>query len=182
MKEILTYNIDIEDYLRCVKFAHDSIRTNLDEYSKRNQNKVHKILNDIIVGKLGEFAVYKHLKTTTNKPITKPDLLIYTADKKSFDADLMFNDLNIHVKSQSSEQSQKYGISWSFHPTDTLITKPNKNDVIFFCLVDDLSVHIMMYNRAVFFINLYKDPIKDTLKGKKKVLYFDDLIKKPKKN
>jgi hypothetical protein len=180
MRKVQTYTIDTDTYLRCVQFAHDSINTNLDEYSKRNQKKVHKILNDIIIGKLGEFAVHKHL--SKNSPIAEPDLSIYDSSHKTFDSDLKYNNLNIHVKSQSREQSEKYGISWSFHPKDSLTTRPEKNDVIFFCLVDDLSVDIMAYDRATFFIDLYKDPVKNNLKGMKKVIYFTDLIKKPKKN
>ena len=176
MNKILTYNVDIKDYLRCVQFAHDSIQTNLDAYARRNQKNVHKIFNDIVVGKIGEFAVYKYLKE--KHELDEPDLKIYSKENKSFDADLKTAGFDIHVKAQSKYQSETYGTSWSFHPTDKLITKPSDTDVIFLCSVDDLMVDILSYNKASFYLDLYDEPIKESLKKTKKVIYFTRIIKK----
>lgn len=179
IKKIVTYKVDIKDYLRCVQFAHDSILTNLNTYAKRNQTNIHKIVNDIIVGKVGEFAVYQHLSTTG--VVNEPDLTVYSENKKTFDADLTTSGFNIHVKSQSRIQSEAYGTSWSFHPTDNLIKNPKPNDVIFLCLVDDLTVEILHYDKASYYLDLYSDPLIKALKNHKKVIYFTDILKKNKK-
>jgi hypothetical protein len=176
MKKVLTYNVAIKDYLRCVQFAHDSIQTNLDAYAIRNQKNVHKIFNDIVVGKIGEFAVYQFLKE--KHELDEPDLKIYSKEKKSFDADLKAAGLNIHVKAQAKAQGETYGTSWSFHPTDKLITSPSDSDVIFLCSVDDLSVDILSYDKASFYLDLYDEPVKESLKKTKKVIYFTKVIKK----
>jgi hypothetical protein len=178
MNKVLTYDVSIDNYLRCVQFAHDSIKTNLDAYARRNQKNVHKIFNDIVVGKIGEFAVYQHLKQ--KHELDEPDLKVYGKEKKSFDADLNVADLNIHVKSQAKAQSQTYGTSWSFHPTDKLIKNPDPNDVIFLCLVNDLSVDILSYDRATAYLGLYEEPVKESLKNTKKVIYFTKIIKNKK--
>ena len=85
-----------------------------------------------------------------------------------------------NVKSQLKEQSETYGTSWSFQPKDKLVTNPDPNDVIFLCLVDDLNVQILNYDKANAYVDSYRDPVKDALKGHKKVIYFTDLIKKQK--
>ena len=178
MNKILTYNVSIDDYLRSVQFAHDSIKTNLDAYARRNQKNTHKIFNDIVVGKIGEFAVYQYLKE--KHELEEPDLKVYGKERKSFDADLKTAGLNIHVKSQAKAQSETYGTSWSFHPTDILIKNPDVNDVIFLCLVNDLTVDILSYDRAIAYLDLYDEPVKESLKNTKKVIYFTRIIKNKK--
>jgi hypothetical protein len=172
--ERIVVNIALDDYLKCVQFAHDSIETNLDEYSRRNQNRVHKILNDIIIGKVAEFGVYKYL--SQKHKLEEPDLKIYDKNNKSFDADLKIVGYDIHVKSQSIEQAEKYGVSWSFQKEDQLTTNPTKKDVIFLCLVNDLEVIILNYGKASKYKGLYGEPIKESLKFSKKVLYFEKII------
>lgn len=171
----VSYKIDIKEYLRCVKFAYESIETNIDLYPKRNQNNVNKILNDIIIGKLGEFAVYNLLKEKSFN-LNEPDLLVYDAEHKSFDADLFVNKSKIHVKTQTREQGEKYGISWCFQPNDKLTTNPDEDDYIFLCTCDDLTVDIKNFNKAKYYLNFYKEPIKDNLKNSKVVLYLKDIV------
>ena len=170
----IVIDIKLDDYLKCVQFAHDSIETNLDAYARRNQKRIHKILNDIIIGKIAEFGVHKYLMTKNH--LNEPDLKVYNKNEKSFDADLKFLNYNIHVKSQSIEQSEKYGISWSFQKQDKLITDPDNNDVIFLCIVNDLEVIILNYGKANKYKGLYGEPIKESLKFTKKVLYFEKII------
>jgi hypothetical protein len=172
--ERIVINITLDDYLKCVQFAHDSIKTNLDEYSRRNQNRVHKILNDIIIGKIAEFGVYKYL--SEKHKLEEPDLKIYEKNNKSFDADLKIVGYDIHVKSQSIEQSERYGVSWSFQKQDKLINNPTQKDVIFLCVVNDLEVIILNYGKASKYKSLYGEPIKESLKFSKKVLYFEKII------
>ena len=76
----IVIDIKLDDYLKCVQFAHDSIETNLDAYARRNQKRIHKILNDIIIGKIAEFGVHKYLMTKNH--LNEPDLKVYNKNEK----------------------------------------------------------------------------------------------------
>lgn len=170
-------DIDLKTFLECVQFAHNSIETNIDEYKRRSQENITKILNDIILGKMGEYGVYLML-TKKGLILDKPDIQVYSKEKKSFDADLAYKDLKFHIKSQSLEQSLKYNTSWSFQPNDKLIINPTDNDMIFLCQVSDLTVNILSYHYAKTYKPYYSDPQKMNLRGKKKVLYYEDFYLK----
>jgi hypothetical protein len=64
----------------------------------------------------------------------------------------------------------------SFQKEDQLTTNPTKKDVIFLCLVNDLEVIILNYGKASKYKGLYGEPIKESLKFSKKVLYFEKII------
>ena len=90
----------------CKKFSEECFKTNLDEYSRRNQEVQEKIKKDIYNGKIAELMVHRYL-IYHKKPCTAPDFVIYPPKHKSFDADLVSGDIHIHVK--SCLQSKKMG-------------------------------------------------------------------------
>jgi len=171
----MKYNIDEQTYQRCVKFANDSVKTNIDEYSRRNQNNIDKIIDDIIIGKMGEFGAYSML-IEKGFTLNEPDLSIYDKKHKSFDADLKTDKFNIHVKSQNIQQKTAFTTSWLFQSNDKLVTKPDDKDIIVFCQVDGREVEILFYQKAKLLKGLYRDPKKESLRGNKKAIYYQDIL------
>lgn len=58
---------------------------------------------------------------------------IYDSKNKSYDADLICGNNNIHVKSVSQDSVDRYGLSWVIQAKDPVVTRPGIND--FFALV-----------------------------------------------
>jgi hypothetical protein len=88
---------------------------------------------DLICGALAELAAFKYLHDT-DTPVTYPDFTIHK--KKSFGADLTYNELKFHIKGQTLESEKKYGCSFLFQKSDKLVSKPSKDDIIVMCVVD----------------------------------------------
>jgi hypothetical protein len=153
---------------QCEQFAIECASTNKDEYAKRNQTNLSKIQLDIVVGKIGEWAVMKFL----GKGCSKPDFEIYTAKKKSFDADLTYNGVNVHVKSQSEKSASMYGISWLFQKRDPLYRKPNPDDLIVGVLVGDTEAEIVMYGNVASLV--FGEPKIHQLRGSKVAIYLEE--------
>lgn len=108
-------------------FAKACIDTNEDEYSRRNQSNKNKIVSDIYNGKLAEIMVFRLFKKRKQSP--KPiDFLIYSSKEKSFEADMLTNKHNVHIK--SCKDDTKFPNSWLFQPWDDLVVNPNEFDVI----------------------------------------------------
>ncbi len=166
--------ITTEQYKKAYNFANSSVKTNEDEYAKRNQKNVSKITSDILTGKIAEYAVY-NLLVSKGKACSEPDIAIYDRYSKSFDADLYSDGKKVHVKAQTVESSKSFGSSWSFQKQDILTFNPSSDDYICLCQVNGLEVKIMSFKEAKFYINKYKDPVLDKLKGIKKVLYLNDI-------
>lgn len=108
-----TYTIIVsEDIIKkCRKFANDSIESSYNHWKKRNIYSKDRVIEDITIGKIGEWAAYKFLKMQGFK-MSKPDLNVYHSKQKSFDADLSCGDISFHCKSQGAESASKYGNSW----------------------------------------------------------------------
>jgi hypothetical protein len=165
-----------EQQLRiCEEFA-SAVDTTL--YASRNQFNPEKRALDSKIGKLGEFAVYESLKNKIAN-LTQPDCKIYKPREKSWDYDLKGDNANIHVKCQSVEQGEKYGVSWIFQNEDKHIFKNyNDNDYVAFVSLDlnKQEAHI----RGIYLISflhekaLFKKPKLAKLFNKSAV-YFDDL-------
>lgn len=159
-----------EDILnRCREFAEKCMVTNLDAYKKRNQSNPKTIIEQIVTGKLGEFAVSLILGTE------EPDLQIYAKKDKSYSADLIHENKEIHVKSQTKESSERYGKSWSFSIFDSLITKPKLTDYIAPCILDGLDVEFYGLWQMSEIKHLLREPVLYQLKNSKRVLYWEDL-------
>lgn len=161
--------------MQCAKFAHDSILTNVDEYSRRQQTNFTKIFQDIVSGKVSEFGIHKWLKEKKGIVTNPPDISIYNANDKSFEADLISKSYKFHIKSQTVEQSKIYSESWSFDVKDPLTYNPDNNDIIIFCVIDDLTIYIKKMTSAKNIIPYYEKPIKSSLKRYKKVIYLKNI-------
>jgi hypothetical protein len=129
--------IKISKYLydKCVAFAHDRVGLSKSCYAYRGESRVDKMIEDIICGTLGEWAVYKDLNRK-NRKCTKPDMKIYEGRRKSFSADLISDYGFVHVKSQSLASVERYGKSWLFQKSDSLYSKPSEEDILAFTSVD----------------------------------------------
>jgi hypothetical protein len=95
---------------KCTAFAQECAQTN-KYYASRGQANLDKIVQDIITGKLGEFAAYELLSSKFSDT-TLPDLEIYRGGRKSHSADLTAGGHNFSVKTQSFESIKRYGVSW----------------------------------------------------------------------
>ena len=156
--------------------------SNVSYYKTRNQFDTGKIKNDIYDGKLAEYGVYEIYKNRKDCIVNEPDVEVYSSNKKSFDADLLYklngdnDEYHLHVKAQHILQSQRFGKSWSFQKEDSLVSKPKDNELITFCSVlNNNTVEVYKAFKAKDLVEVYKDPVLDRLKGIKKVIYFKDL-------
>lgn len=180
-----------DDIIRDVEcFADEQIDTVLEHYKGRQQFNIVKMRNDIIVGKLGEFAVYYFL-IHSGRECTKPDLTIYPSEEKRFNSDLVSGRLKICVKSQSVEQAGIFGLSWIFQfggngngHRDHILDKKcgdmftdRLTDMFAGCLVDGNTVYIktIIPIEIVLDDGVLKDPKMSKYSGIKKALYYKDL-------
>lgn len=175
----LKINVTNDMIERSTEFANSVIDTNVNQYARRNQGNREKILKDICVGKIAEFAVHHYFKIH-GVDCTEPDVNIYQAKKKNFGADLITtldSDItHVHVKSQLMSSANRYGMSWMFQQSDSLITRPKPSDTLALCLTeDDLStVELKGILSATSVIERYKLPKLPQLYSKR-ALYYDDI-------
>jgi len=148
-------------------FADHCVTTNLDEYAKRSQENKGKVISDIYNGKVAEYMVYNTL-TGKGKNPTPPDIMIYDANKKSFDADINCGIIDVHVK--SCQGDSPFGSSWLFQPYDLLVSKPSENDYLALCVLGEKPYMYLVKASTM----QYSNPIKKNLD--KKVIY-EDFVK-----
>lgn len=98
----------------CTDFAEQCINTT--RYQFRGQRNVNKIKQDILTGKLGEFAAYAVLKEFYPN-LQLPDCQIYLGRKKSHSADLTDGETNFAIKTQSKRSMELYGNSFIMETT-----------------------------------------------------------------
>lgn len=157
------------------EFANLCVSTNVDKYKERKQYDVAKIIRDIYIGKCAEWSVYNAL-CEMNKNTTCPDLEIYGANKKSFDADIQYGDdfeYKIHVKSYYPSSTE---VSWVFQVEDSLVANPSDKDILALVNLDrdgDGEVHLVF---AKDMVGKYADPLMKKYKGIKRCLYLKDLV------
>lgn len=146
-------------------FAEFSLSTSVDEYQKRGQADQDKIMKDVYTGKIAEFMVFKWLKQK-GKQATIPDLQIYEAGQKSFDADIVSGETKIHVKSHVVNEN--YPVSWLFQKSDKLTTEPSENDFLALVVLKKGGSYMYLQKAkdAVF-----KEPLKEALKDSKVCVY-----------
>jgi hypothetical protein len=169
-----------EEISKCKSFAQAVVSTNVDRYAERNQFDVDKIIDDIFVGKLAEYASYK-LLLGRGKQVTEPDSQIYSARKKSFSADLTDGINHYHVKCMKKSTAERFGLSWSFQIEDKLVTKPADTDVMILCEIDGTDVDIKTIIRASKVTGLYTKPVLRKLWHIKRVLMWDDVYEQQNK-
>ena len=150
---------------QCFEFAKSSSVTSLDEYARRNQNAGDKIIQDIYYGKVAEFMVSNMLLEHGRQPST-PDLEIYQARQKSYDADLTCNGVAIHVKSHM--YSGYYPVSWVFQKRDRLTQGGSKDYLALVVMDERFSGHcyLLQANGVKF-----EPPKKESLRANKVCIY-----------
>lgn len=151
--------------MQCKLFSEFSYKSSIDEYSRRGQSNTDKIINDIYNGKVAEFMVYNFL-VGKGKELSSPDLNIYKKSKKSFDADLYVEDVNIHVKSHKVNNS--FPVSWLFQKTDPLVRFKKSSDVLALVVIDVKESYMYLSRAAKIY---FDEPIKESLKPTKVCVY-----------
>lgn len=146
-------------------------------YSDSNQSQKQKIREDHFISKIGEEAVYRAFKLFTEN-ITKPDYTIYTGNNKSWDCDLIVDDIQVAVKTQKSSSAAKYGLSWTFQDSQIRSDPVLHQIEAWVCFVECDDCHD--YKCRVFPPKQvkelkFREPVLIHLRGKKKVVYADDL-------
>lgn len=143
--------------------------------TQRNQNNKKKVVEDHLIGKVGECAYVNHVYSQ-GKTCTLPDFEVY--GNKSFNRDIEFEGKKIHVKCQPSWSyawtcRETGGPSWACQPEDKLTSNPEENDYI--ALLSQVSKYEYRYHGTIQ-AKLLKDKWKAPLKGSlnKKCLYFKD--------
>lgn len=144
--------------LQCELFSKFSVFSSLDEYKRRGQANKDKIISDIYNGKVAEFMVYNFF-IKKGKSLHSPDVNIYSKRMKSFDADLVIGDVNIHVKSHI--KNDMFPVSWMFQKNDPL---PSRD---YLCLVVNNNY---MYIKKVSEVK-FSEPMKESLRHTKVCLY-----------
>lgn len=152
-------------------FAREVYETNREMYESRNQNNRLKVIADIYVGKMAEFAVWNYLQRD-GKDATFPDIVIYPAKKKSYDADITCGDVKIHVKSCISLGI--YPVSWVFQPNDPVTISPSNKDFLALVSIEEERLFQAYFVKAIDVINIYEAPKKEGLD--KKVIYESTLL------
>lgn len=177
---MILYKIENDLQQKCYDFALKCVLTNQDEYSRRNQTNKQKIIEDIKIGKIGEFAAKSYLETYSKSQISKPNLKIYLAKNKKHDYDLvdLYDNFNFSVKTQRLEDIKKYGKSVLFQKNyiDRIKNKYSKNHNLIYCLHDSENKFIIIDKELGFgdIFNMLEEPKLDKLKGNKYAIYFRD--------
>src|SRR5882724_11050711 len=124
-ENIVTVNVPKEVVMRAHLFSQQVVPT--INYADSNQTQLNKIRDDHFVSKIGEEAV-KAVISNYGK-VTGPDYTIYNSSFKSWDDDLMINNIGIAVKTQRRTNALKYGLSWTFQADikrrDKILDNPN---------------------------------------------------------
>ena len=164
----------------CEKFARAELETTKNQRFRRNQYNLEKMMMDNIVGKIGEWAVcFQCWKEGYN--CSEPDMEIYTSSGKSFDADLILEGQDMHVKSQSVESAERYGTSWTFQKggrgyghTDPIISEGGGYGI--FTVVDIRNKCVDIYGPLTTeeVRDKLRDPKLERLKATKTCLYLED--------
>jgi len=164
------------------EFAHKRVKGSSALYSSRGEKNLSKMEEDIIIGTLGEYAVQYYCKTIGLK-CTRPDLKIYENRRKSFDADLTSvvrdKEIKLHVKSQSTNSIKRYGLSWLFQKSDSLVKSPDDEDMMVFCSVDpkvwEVTIVGFVHPKLVCELGLWGECSVPYYRHSKLAIYLEDL-------
>ena len=164
---------------KCAKFADEQLESSAGLYAYRGESRLAKIRQDIIVGKLGEIAAYKYLKSR-GFDVNKPDFSIYDRVNKSFAADLVTNcGKQVHVKSQGFDSMMRYGASWLMQKSDKLTSVPETEDYVLMVSIQKDEANILGVVRAADLVDneLYEEPKVGRYAVTKRALYFNSIKK-----
>jgi hypothetical protein len=130
-------------------FADARVNGSKKLYNFRGKSSNEKLIEDVVVGAMGEYATYMYLKAKKFQ-CTKPDYSIYEVANKSYSRDMMCNNKHLHIKSQSTASTKRYGHSWICQKSDKLVKDPDINDYLAFtevCLLTN-TVKILGFCNA----------------------------------
>lgn len=174
-------NLIILTQSQIIKATEFANKIDTDFYATKNQKDKDKRINDQIVGKLGEEIAYCYLKN--DYKVSCPDYEIYDKENKSWQPDLYTPDFKIHVKSQSADSSERFGLSWTFATTDKEVFKADSTDYVVFTQVNLLKrfglVKSILKISTLHDNDLFKEPLLKKLVGHKKVIYINDIANMP---
>jgi hypothetical protein len=160
-------------------------------YVKERNASKERVAKNIFLGKKAEFFVLSYLVDTCNFPPLELDLEIREGRRKGWKCDLPFNDLdkhyaNVHVKAcDFNTYNYCKDYSWTFQygnknnafGRDDLFDSPGSNLVALVYLPNPYSSEATI--KAIllwkYLKDYLKDPIKASLKGIKKCLYYEDI-------
>ncbi|RMG83533.1 MAG: hypothetical protein D6714_09540 [Bacteroidetes bacterium] len=172
-KKVKMAPADIEHALA---FAQQVVPT--VNYLDSNQSNQLKILDDHFVSKIGEEAVRK-VFVSLGCAVVGPDYDVYEGRRKSWAEDLFVEGTPLAVKTQKRTAANRYGLSWTFQNSpkrrDPVLQSPDA--WVCFVLCND---HAGQYDCVVLPpVRVgelrFREPRLAHLKGKKKVVYFEDL-------
>lgn len=171
----LQVELDPSAVERAKAFAEAVINT--VNYSDSNQFHLEKIQDDHFISKLGEEAV-KKIFEGFGVHVKGPDYTIYEGKQKSWDSDLFLNGYGLAVKTQKTSSAIRYGLSWTFQSsgfrTDPILSNPEA--YVCFVECDDCAKYqCTIYPPCQIQTLVFKEPKLPHLKGKKKVVYAEDL-------
>tara|TARA_R110002020_G_scaffold119453_4_gene272563 strand:- start:211 stop:747 length:537 start_codon:yes stop_codon:yes gene_type:complete len=168
-------------YDKALEFAQEVYDTNRDEYERRDQGDRDLVIRQIANGKLAEWGAYIYI-LSTGSWCTAPDMNIYESYNKSYDADLKTKKYNVHVKSISSYNLERYGASWVFQKNDPIVTEPTIRDCVFFIAIGDnkesyeyTTFEVVKRCAATHLQGLYK-PLRKKNLDSKVAIYLEDII------
>ena len=167
-----------EAVARAAAFA-DSVVSTVN-YRDSNQSVKKKIRDDHFVSKLGEEAVRMVFEARDCK-VEGPDYKVYAGKGKSWEADLIVNELDVAVKTQRRSAANRYGLSWTFQDSlerrDPILDIPDA----WVCLVvyEDLKegYECMVYPLRKIKQLIFEAPRLSKLAGKKQAVYLETLQK-----
>ena len=167
-----------EAVARAAAFA-DSVVSTVN-YRDSNQSVKKKIRDDHFVSKLGEEAVRMVFEARDCK-VEGPDYKVYAGKGKSWEADLIVNELDVAVKTQRRSAANRYGLSWTFQDSlerrDPILDIPDA----WVCLVvyEDLKegYECMVYPLRKIKQLIFEAPRLKKLVGKKQAVYLETLQK-----
>ncbi len=170
--ELSTYYIN-----KCKDFAAERMGGSADLYKYRGEQNISKMEEDIIIGTMAEWGVYKYLQSK-GVAVTKPDMKIYEKRRKSFSADLINDKYRFHVKSQGIKSMKRYGASWLCQKTDRLLNNPEDDEYFVFTKVEDREVEILAIVKVKDIVenDLIGEPSVYQYRHTKRALYLDDIL------
>jgi len=159
---------------KLVSFSERVSRTT--NYSDCGQTSLTFKTYQHFVGKLIELSVF-FLLTEYGFDPKEPDFSIYEKKDKSWLSDLSVDGFDISVKGQDLSSAKRFGLSWTFQNIqdgrkDSALRK--QNEVVMPGLYDNskkTNYHTIIFPPKKMGEILFEEPKKDSLKGKKKVMY-----------
>lgn len=170
--------VQVSDYYvkKVEEFARKRIEGSKNLYAYRGESNMGKMVDDCVIGTIGEWGVFKYLKDMVGITTSKPDMKIYEKRRKSFSADLVHPDYRFHVKSQSIESISKYGRSWLFQKSDKVLNNPEPDEYFVFTEVcRNGVVEIIAVIQCNKLLNLYGECKVPWYRHSKVALYLDDI-------